>query len=320
MTELQTTPSPSDSVRRVFITGAATSMGRAVVRHLSAAGHKVIGTGAGHQDASLIRADGGLPAYPGLRRAGEVRSAMTTLGRENLVVVNLAAMAANQLPFMPVNWAETADLLVEGTAALVAAAKEAGAVYFVQGSFAFADLHSDDEAVQPVIDAVTRAEALVIESGLTYAILRFGYAYGDVPELKTLIASVKAGRPVFTSGSHAHAGFIHVQDAAAAIAAAIASEVNGARLNVVDDHPAAPAAFLGYFCESQGLGAPAASPLTAPLARLALGAAQYGLLNAAAHPSNADAKTLLGWQPRFTTYRQGIDDVLLSWRAAMQVS
>jgi hypothetical protein len=35
-----------------------------------------------------------------------------------------------------------------------------------------------------------------------------------------------------------------------------------------------------------------------------------------AHISNDDAKEKLGWSPRFPGYQQGIDDMLLSWRAA----
>ena len=37
------------------------------------------------------------------------------------------------------------------------------------------------------------------------------------------------------------------------------------------------------------------------------------------HASSADAKTKLGWSPRFADYHQGIDDVLLSWRTSADV-
>jgi nucleoside-diphosphate-sugar epimerase len=36
--------------------------------------------------------------------------------------------------------------------------------------------------------------------------------------------------------------------------------------------------------------------------------------------SSAKAKAVLGWQPRFPDYKQGIEDALLSWRAAAEVS
>jgi hypothetical protein len=33
------------------------------------------------------------------------------------------------------------------------------------------------------------------------------------------------------------------------------------------------------------------------------------------HADNAAAQQQIGWTPRFASYRQGIDDMLLSWRA-----
>jgi len=305
--------------KRVFLTGATTMIGRETTRHLTAIGHKVIGTGATLADAGSIRADGGIPAYPDLTRAGETRSAMLTLGSENLIVVNLAAQIANGAPFLAADWSLASTLLVEGTAALIEAAKAAGVQYFLHGSFAAADVHSEDEALAPVLSAIKRAETLVIESGLPYAIMRFGYAYADAPELKNVTSALRAGRPVYSSEKRASAGWIHAADAAAAIGLALESQPVGARMIVVDDLTASPADFLGYFSSSQGLGAPSHSALSASLARMALGAAQYGFLNASAHPSNVDTKTLLGWQPRFPTYKQGLDDILLTWRAAMQV-
>lgn len=305
--------------KRVFLTGATTLIGRETTRHLAAAGYKVIGTGATQADARAIRDDGGIPAYPNLTRAGETRTAMLTLGRENLVVVNLAAQIANGVPFLPADWASTETLLIDGTAAMIEAAKAAGATYFVHGSFAFADIHTEDAALESVINAIKHAETLVIESGLPYSILRFGYAYGASPELEGTSAALRAGRPVYTSEKRARAGWVHAADAAAAIGLALESQPVGSRLTVVDDLTASPADFLGYFSSSQGLGAPSVSSLSSTLARMALGAVQYGLLNAASHPSNTDTKTLLGWQPRFTTYKQGLDDVLLTWRANLQV-
>ncbi len=34
------------------------------------------------------------------------------------------------------------------------------------------------------------------------------------------------------------------------------------------------------------------------------------------HADSAEAKAALDWQPRFATCEQGIDDMLLTWRAA----
>jgi nucleoside-diphosphate-sugar epimerase len=149
-------------------------------------------------------------------------------------------------------------------------------------------------------------------------VLRFGYIYGaEVDALTTTFNAIMAGRPVVNSRDHhALAGWIHVGDAASAIAAAIDQRPTGQTLTVVDDRPASPAAFLKTFMEAQGMSAPGNLPPF--LGRALVGKTQYALLNAASHVDNADAKTALNWKPRFSTTQQGIEDVLLSWRAAIK--
>ncbi len=304
------------SAKRVFITGAVSLLGRAVVRHLKQAGHAVIGTVTTQPEAANLRADGGIPAYPGLTRAGEIRSAMTALGKDNLVAINLITQLANHAPFFPVKWDTYIDLLNESTPALIEAAKTAGITYLVHGSYAFADLHTEDEQLTPLLSAIQRAEALVLGSGIPSLVLRFGYTYGDAANLRGLIASVKAGRPVFTSAASAHAAWIEADDGANAVVAAINGQVSGHTLDIVSDRAASPAEFLSHFTTQQGVSAPSVSVITAPLGRLSLGATQYALLNASAHADNAAAKTALGWTPRFATIQNGLDDLLLTWRAS----
>jgi nucleoside-diphosphate-sugar epimerase len=309
------TDQPSMTTKRVFITGAASLLGTTLTRHLRQAGHAVIGTVNGKAEAARIRADGGIPAYPDLMRAGEIRAAMTALGKENVIAVNLAPQLANHAPFFPVKWDETIRVLDEGTPALIDAARMVGVEFLIHGSYAFAELHSDDDTLVPVLSAVRRAESLVLNSGIPALVLRFGYVYGDSDALRGLLSTLKAGRPVFTSDAHAQAAWVEAHDAARAIIAALDARPEGRTLTVSADRSASPAEFLAHFAAEHGLSAPTASPLTAPLARLSLGAAQYALLNAHSHADNATAKSALGWSPRFTTLQSGLDDMLLTWRA-----
>ncbi len=315
-----TPPSSPAEAKTVFITGAVTSLGRTLTRQLVAAGHRVIGTAANKADAAALRALGALPVYPSLFRAGELRSAMLAAAGSVDVTINLAPLASAHLPFQPVNWNDTSRLLIDGTAALVEAAKAANAKQFIHGSYAFAGAHTEDEALASVLNAVHRAEATALTAGIPVTVLRFGYIYGEADDqLNAVLAALKSGRGVPNSTDrHALAGWVNVYDAANAVALTIGNDAAAHRtLDIVDDHADSPAGFLNYLASTQHLVSPETPP--AFLARLTLGAAQFALLNASAHPNNAEAKTVLGWQPRFATFKQGIDDMLLSVRAAMTV-
>ena len=119
----------------VLVTGATGALGREVTRQLSAAGHHVVGTTNGYENAAIVRADGGIPAYPDLLRAGEIRSIM--LASKTDVVINCAPQIANHLPQKPAHW--DARLVNEGVAALLEAAQAAEVKFVVHTSYAFAD-------------------------------------------------------------------------------------------------------------------------------------------------------------------------------------
>jgi len=99
----------------------------------------------------------------------------------------------------------------------------------------------------------------------------------------------------------------------------VQKQISGATLTIADDHPVAPAAFAAYFASAQGLSVSAQSPF---MQRLFAPAAPAGvrlhnaLLALHLDADTAPAKSALDWTPRFASYQAGIDDLLLSWRAA----
>jgi nucleoside-diphosphate-sugar epimerase len=292
----------------VFVTGATAELGREVARHLVAAGHQVTGTVASSAEAAELRRMGVLPAFPDLHRAGELRSAL--LGAGAKLVVNCAPQRANHLPQQRAAWDEH---LVEGVTALLEAAAAAGIEFVVHTSYAFAGASSEEAG--DWLRTVRRAERAVLRAEVPGCVLRFGYVYG--PDSKALLAvreMLKRGMPVPAGSDTAPAQWVHAADAARAVELALLTRPAGALLTIADDHPATPAEFIRYFAEAQGLNAPMRLP--APAARALIGGMNFALMEAAAPGDTAEAKQKLGWLPRFTDYRAGIDDVLLSWRAA----
>lgn len=296
----------------VLVTGANNGLGRETARLLAKAGYSVTGTVTGSAEAAALRAEGILPAYPNLSRAGEIRSAVTAAQAK--IIVHLATQALNEPPQNNNRW--DTDLLVANAAALVEAARAAEVEYLVYGSFAFIESatdHAGDDA-KAIIRAARKAEAAVLNSGLPAVVLRFGYVYGaESAVLKRLQSALRLGRPVPVGSEHGHAPWIYARDAAEAVLAALEKRPAGAVLTIVDDRPASPAAFLRHFAEAQGMIAP--DPLPRFIARTLTSKAQDALMDLDFQGSNAAAKETLGWSPRFPSYQHGIEDLLLTWRA-----
>jgi nucleoside-diphosphate-sugar epimerase len=295
----------------VFVTGATGALGREVTRQSKAAGFRVTGATNGYENAALVRADGGIPAYPDVMRSGELRSVIQASKAE--IVVNCAPQLANHLPQVR-GTAYDARLVDEGVSALLEAAQAAGVKYVVHTSYAFAD--ADSEALDRLIEAVKAGEEKVLHGSIPASVLRLGFVYGaGSPELVSARDTLLQGRPVDCGPSNTHAAWTNAPDAARAVLQAIQQRATG-RYTIVEDELASPAEFLGYFAESQGMSRPGHA------SRFAVGAQptkeQLALMSLNPHVSGVEAKDKLGWQPRFPNYRLGIDDVLLSWRAVVE--
>jgi nucleoside-diphosphate-sugar epimerase len=302
----------------IFLTGGSTPLGLAVIKHLIAAGHQVAAHTSGADQSHVIREMGALPVYADLLRRGELKSIIAL--RKADVVINLATQAANHIPFYRANW-QTSELYAM-TEALYEAAAEAGAKFFVHTSFAFVygDQHGEsvDETTMPqpgdneLLRAALRAEKKALSGSIPACVLRLGYVYGaESNELRSLFETLRGARPVVSGKGYAN--WIHADDAAEAIRRAAEAQTAGGIYNIVDGTPATSETFLNSFAESIGLNTPETPPKF--LNNFLLPQAQSDLMALSARARNRRAMEDLGWTPRFNSHREGIDDILLTWRA-----
>lgn len=177
-------------------------------------------------------------------------------------VVHLAA--AFRTPDAKEVWAVN----VEGTRNLIAAAKAAAPkVRFLMAS---TGLVYDEDSVRPAseADAVTperdypaskaAAEKLLMESGLTWSILRFGFVYGEgdghigqIPQIAQRLDLHPASR----------LSMIHHRDIATVIRMGLAGALDGRIVNTADDAPMT----VAELCALAGVPmAPSAAPLARP--------------------------------------------------------
>ena len=213
----------------------------------------------------------------------------------------------------------------EGTRNLVEAARAAGARRIVAESVAFfyepeGEWVKDEEA--PLFrdppgrfaagrDALVELESRVTGAeGLEGVVLRFGWFYGPGTYYdrggSMAEETLKRRNPIVGSGDGVFS-FVHIDDAAAAIVAALDHGSPGA-YNVVDDDPAAMREWLPVYAETLGAKPPRRVP--AWLARLVAGKDLASTAISMRGASNAKAKRELGWQPAHPSWRQGFREAL----------
>jgi nucleoside-diphosphate-sugar epimerase len=306
---------------KVFVAGSTGAIGRPLVRQLVAAGHEVTGMTRREERAASIR-EAGAEAV--------VCDAFDADGLREEVVAAQPEAVVHMLTALPPKFTVRTDLRptnrlrTEGTRNLVAAARAAGARRMVAQSVAFfyapVDGWVKDEKapldlaapgkVGPAVAAIADLERQVLEAeGLAGMVLRFGWFYGPgtyIAAGASQAEEVRKRRYPIVGNGDATFSFVHVEDAAAAVVAALERGAPGV-YNVVDDEPAPMREWLPAFAAAMGAKPPRRVP--AWLVRMAVGKAMARSATEARGASNAKARRELGWQPAHPSWRRGFPEL-----------
>lgn len=307
---------------RVFVAGATGAVGLPTVEALIGAGHEVIGLTRSPAKATLLKGRGASAAHADVLDADAITDAVAAALPDAVVQV-LNALPKNG-PRRARDVDATNQLRSHGTRNLLDAAASVGARRYIAesmiGGYAYGGIgqgliteeqpftQSAPAELQPAIDGLRSLEDQVRQATsqgrVEGVILRFGAFYG--PEVASTRFWAKLLRrhllPLPGGGSN-RLSYLHVDDAAAAVVAALARGVPGEAYNIVDDQPATTSDFVREMARVIGAPQPFAVPLW--VGRLAGGyAARFW--DVSLPVSNAKAKTELGWQPRYPTYREGL--------------
>jgi nucleoside-diphosphate-sugar epimerase len=306
---------------RVFIAGASGALGHRLVPLALRAGHAVIGMTRSEERAGALRNAGAEAVVADALDRAAVMAAIEKAVPE-VVVHQLTALSSfSNLRRFDKEFAATNRLRTEGTAHLIAAARSAGARRFIAQSFAGwpyarkgGPVKNEDDALDPhpapqfqaALDAIRYLEGTVLAAdGLDGIVLRYGAFYGPGTSLcegGQYVDAVRRRRfPIVGAGSGLWS-FVHIDDAAAATLLAIERAVPGV-YNIVDDEPAAVAAWLPFLASAVGGKPPRHIPVW--LGRLLIGDHGLAMMNEARGASNAKAKRELGWRPRYPSWRDG---------------
>lgn len=302
--------------------GASGAIGRPLVRQLLEVGHEVTGMTRREERAAEIRAEGADAVLCDALDAAALEAAVRGAAPE--VVVHLLTALPPRLDYRADDPLGPTNLIRrEGTRNLLAAARAAGARRLVAESFA--PLYVQDgswvksekdglflDAPPPFGDAaraLAELERQVLDAReIEGFVLRYGWLYGPgtyfARDGSQTGEALKRRLPVVGKGDGIYS-FVHVEDAAAATAAAV-ERGNPGIYNVSDDEPAAMREWVPAFVEAVGAKKPWRVPVW--LVRLVAGAGAAAMATEGRGASNAKAKAELGWRPRYASWREGFRD------------
>jgi nucleoside-diphosphate-sugar epimerase len=252
---------------RIFIVGATGILGRAVIPRLVAKGDSVVAMARSKERAAPIEGPSVEIIEGDLLQVADAQLTRMLNGCD--VVAHLAtALRAGSPGLGTTN--TNAALRTTGTRRLLDATLAAGVPRYVQQSIALAYVDGGDAwldedtpffqpesaggAAQPVVEMEAMVRAIPAER-LKWVILRGGSFVGPETRQDDVIAGLRDGSLKVPGDGGNWVSFIHTEDYAAAVVAAIHSDVADAVLNVADE-PVHNGDYLDRLASILGVPAP----------------------------------------------------------------
>jgi nucleoside-diphosphate-sugar epimerase len=311
---------------KIFVAGATGAVGRRLIPILVSAGHSVVGLTHTPAKAGMIGAMGGKPVIAdGLDE--HAMSEAVASNKPDVVVHEMTDLkGVPNLRRFDRAFANSNRLRTEGTEILMTAAKDAGVKRFIAQSFcgwpyARVDgpIKSETDPLDPdpphemrrTLEAIQYLEQVVTQASEPEGIvLRYGAFYGPDTGLfdGPMVEQIRSRRVPVIGDGDGWWSFLHIDDAAAATAAAVERGRAGSIYNIVDDEPAPARDWLPALAKMLGAKPPFHVP--AWIARLLAGEHIVTMMTQGRAGSNAKAKHELGWQPAHASWRDGFAEVV----------
>ena len=310
---------------KVFIAGATGVLGRRLVDRFAERDHDVVGLARDRTGERIVERNGGTA------RRGDVLdddSLERAMDDDVEVLIHAATAIPGSTKPSDEEWAQNDRVRLEGAKNLLEVAPDSlRQVLFPSdvrvarqpdGSrFDETAERHPDRATQSAADVEHLLEERAATAGFDAAILRCGFFYApDARDARAWGERLLDGDlPIVGGGllgrTDAELSFVHADDAAAAFVAAVDAEASGI-YHVVDDEPVTGATFFRTFADL--LDAPEPSRIPAWLARFFVGKVNAEGLTSPMPTTNEKARRELGWEPEYSTYRQGLKQVVETWR------
>lgn len=297
----------SDASMRVFVLGGTGAIGREVILALVGAGHTVSALARSAEKAARLGEQGATPVLVSLFD----RDAMAGAFVGHDAVANLASAMPSMNQFLRTKaFDNNTRVRVEGSAAVVDAALDAGVGLVIQESVAM--LYPDrgaewiDEKTPtdryPMAESNLAAERNArrfADAGRAATVLRFGLFYGPgAAHSEQMFTQARHHIAMVLGPPDSYLSSIHLTDAAASVVAAL--HAPSGVYNVVDDEPLTKRHFAEALASAAGTRIWFKGPGRAAL----LLGDRLTSLTRSLRVSNARMRAT-GWAPRFPSAREG---------------
>lgn len=286
---------------RVFVAGASGVLGRRVAKTLKELGHHVVGTA--YTRPEIVEETGVEVAILDALDADALSSAVKE-AKPDVVIHALTRIPHAALP-TPGRLKENNLLRTKGTANLITASNAAGVERLIAESITFAFIGRREQRMRPykgmgrfqsTVDSVVELEAQVLKIG--GIVLRFGYFYGPGTSVDEKFPQALRRRtlPIVGKGT-GWWSYVHIDDAASAVIAAIDKAEPGETYNIVDDEPILARDALRVVSETTGAPRAIKLPVGPPYAK--------GIFDESTGAINDKARSALDWAPRYPKFEEG---------------
>lgn len=302
---------------KIFITGATGVLGLPTTRLLVARGHQVTALVRSDERAQRVREMGATPVIGDLFDPNFVRVAAE--GAES--ILHLATAIPKKSVSGSRDWVMNDRLRREGTQNLLNAAQHRKLHSFIVQSVTFlygdtrGEWRREDDplprklprALRSAVEMEANALAEYKINATPVVILRGATFYSPIAySTRVLLDAVQHRRMPIIGAGDQYWHWIYVDDMARAVVLAAEHPAPGEIFNVADDWAFHSIDGLNYIASA--LNAPAPFKMTAPLAKIVGGTTADFLAQSARYRTDK-IKKMLGWSPKYPTYREGLAEI-----------
>ena len=230
--------------QKVFVTGATGVLGRRLIPRLVEAGHQVTAVARSPEKAEAVRAAGATPIEVDLFDRSALRAALEGYDSVAQMATNIPTGAAAADPSA---WRINNSIRREAAPAIAGAAIDVGVSRYIQESITFPYVDGADQWIDEQFErsynsanesvAVAEAAAMgVTDAGGVGIVLRFAmFMAPDSDHIRRFFSAAQRGLFALVGDLDGYVSFIDMDDAAAAVAAALA--VQAGTYNVAEPDP-----------------------------------------------------------------------------------
>ena len=319
---------------RIFIAGATGTLGLPLVGALVAKNHQVTGLTRSPEKRRTLEQAGATVAVANALNARDLKQVLRSAA-PNCVIDLLTAIPKNG-PIRASQMKATNRLRIVGTTNLLNAAIAGGCKRIIGESMIFAygfgdhgeAFWTEGDTLQPretnlrlqeIVDAIRSLEEHLLAAHaqglIETTILRYGLLYGAASEsTRYMLGLIKRRLLPMVSGAQGIGSWIHLDDAVCATVAAVEAAQPERIYNIVDDHPTSFNDWIVHASCALGAKRPFSIPLW--LLRLFMPFTAE-MFSTRLRVSNQKAKSGLEWQPKFHSYRVGLQQVVAEYEKSI---